>query len=312
MRPKPKKNLGQNFLVDKNIREKIIQSAHLKKSDIVLEIGPGRGELTSLLLEKAQKVIAVEIDPGLCAILRDKFSAYQNFELINQDILKFNIGTVAKCANTCHPERSPKGVAKNIDTDEILRSAVGFPQDDKSGISHIRGFIQKNKKLKVIANLPYYISTPIITHLFKHREVIKEIFLTLQKELASRLTTRPGSREYGSISCFIQFYSDTQILFPIKNTSFWPAPKVDSCFLKLKVLSNPKVKVNDEQLFFKLIRAAFNQRRKYLKNSLGSLLPQPLLKDCLKSAQLKPILRAEDLSLADFARLANRVNQLSQ
>ena len=181
MRPKPKKNLGQNFLVDKNIREKIIQSAHLKKSDIVLEIGPGRGELTSLLLEKAQKVIAVEIDPGLCAILRDKFSAYQNFELINQDILKFNIGTVAKCANTCHPERSPKGVAKNIDTDEILRSAVGFPQDDKSGISHIRGFIQKNKKLKVIANLPYYISTPIITHLFKHREVSKRFFLPCRK-----------------------------------------------------------------------------------------------------------------------------------
>lgn len=263
MRPKPKKSLGQNFLVDKNIREKIIQSGNLKKSDVVLEIGPGRGELTALLLEKVRKVIAVEIDPGLCAILRDKFSAYKNFELINQDILKCNI----------------------------------------------RDFIQKDKKLKVVANLPYYISTPIITRLFKHKEVIKEIFLTLQKELASRLTTGPGSKEYGSISCFIQFYSNAQILFPIKNTSFWPAPKVDSCFLKLKILSKPKVRVISEQVFFKLVRAAFNQRRKSLKNSLGSLLPQPLLKDCLKSAKLKPGLRAEDLSLADFARLANCVNQ---
>lgn len=266
MRPKPKKSLGQNFLVDKNIQEKIIQSANLKKSDIVLEIGPGRGELTSFLLEKVQKVIAVEIDPGLCAILRDKFSAYKNFELINQDILKFNI----------------------------------------------RGFIQKGKKLKVVANLPYYISTPIITHLFERREVIKEIYLTLQKELASRLTTGPGSKEYGSISCFVQFYSRAQILFPIKNTSFWPPPKVDSSFLKLKILSKPKVKVSDEQLFFKLIRSAFNQRRKSLKNSLGLLLPQSLLKDCLKSAKLKPNLRAEDLSLADFARLANCVNQHSR
>ncbi|MEK6568211.1 MAG: 16S rRNA (adenine(1518)-N(6)/adenine(1519)-N(6))-dimethyltransferase RsmA, partial [Candidatus Omnitrophota bacterium] len=263
MRPKPKKSLGQNFLVDKNIRKRIIQSAGLKKSDIVLEIGPGRGELTELILEKVKKVIAVEIDPGLCAILRDKFSAYKNFELINRDILKFDI----------------------------------------------RDFIQKNKKFKVIANLPYYISTPIITHLFEYREVIKEIYLTLQKELASRLTTGPGSKEYGSISCFIQFYSQARILFPIKNTSFWPAPKVDSCFLKLKILLKPKIRVSDEQLFFKLIRTAFNQRRKSLKNSLGPLLPQPLLKDCLKSAKLKPNLRAEDLSLADFARLANRVNQ---
>jgi len=259
MRPKPKKSLGQNFLVDKNIQEKIIQSGNLKKSDVVLEIGPGRGELTSLLLERVKKVIAVEIDSSLCAILRDKFSGYQNFELINQDILKFVI----------------------------------------------RDFIKNDKKLKVIANLPYYISTPIITHLFEHREVIKEIYLTLQKELASRLTTGPGSKEYGSISCFIQFYSDAQILFPIKNTSFWPAPKVDSCFLKLKILSKPKVKVSDEQLFFRFIRAAFNQRRKSLKNSLGSLLPEPLLKDCLKSARLKPNLRAEDLSLFDFAHLAN-------
>lgn len=263
MRPKPKKSLGQNFLVDKNIQKKIIQSANLKKSDIVLEIGPGRGELTSFLLEKVRKVIAVEIDPGLCAILRDKFFAYKNFELINQDILKFNI----------------------------------------------RDFIQKGKKLKVVANLPYYISTPIIAHLFEHRELIKEIYLTLQKELASRLTTGPGSKEYGSISCFIQFYSDAKILFPIKNTSFSPPPKVDSSFLKLKIHSKPKVKVSDEQLFFKLIRSAFNQRRKSLKNSLSSLLPEPLLTDCLKSVKLKSCLRAENLFLSDFARLVNCINQ---
>ena len=136
--------------MDKNIQEKIIQSANLKRSDIVLEIGPGRGELTSFLLAKVRKVIAVEIDPGLCAILRDKFSAYKNFELINQDILKFNIADIflhLRGATHCSSEVNGVG----------------------------------NKKLKVIANLPYYISTPIITHLFKHREVIKDIFLTLQK-----------------------------------------------------------------------------------------------------------------------------------
>lgn len=280
MFPKPKKSLGQNFLVDKNIREKIIQSAHLKKSDIVLEVGPGRGELTSLLLDKVKKAVAVEIDSGLCAILKDSFSAYRNFELINQDILKFNIADIF-----LHPQ----GAA-------VCRGATHC----SLGVNGVG-----NKKLKVIANLPYYISTPIITHLFKQRGVIKEIFLTLQKELAWRLISCPGSKAYGAISCFVQFYSDIHILFPIKNTSFWPPPKVDSCFLKLKILSQPKVKVSDEQLFFKFIRAAFNQRRKSLKNSLGLLLPQPLLKDCLKSARLKPSLRAEDLSLADFANLTN-------
>lgn len=245
--------------MDKNIREKIIRSASLKKSDIVLEIGPGRGELTALLLEKVKKVIAVEIDPSLCAILKDKFSSSQNFELINQDILEFNPSL------------------------------------------HSRGAV----KVKVVANLPYYISTPIIIHLLEHREIIKDIYLTLQKELAGRLAAQPGSKEYGSISCFVQFYSDVKILFPIKNTSFWPIPKVDSSFIKLKIRSKPKVKVSDEQLFFKLVRSAFGQRRKSIKNSLSSVLPGPLLTDCLKSARIKPSLRAEDLSLADFARLAN-------
>ncbi len=255
MHPKPKKSLGQNFLIDKNIQAKIIKYSAPKETENVLEIGPGRGELTQLLLEKAKKVIAVEIDELLCKLLREKFSAYKNFELINADILKLDLS--------------------------------------------------KFGKLKVIANLPYYISSPAIAHILNYRKSIKAAYLTLQKELAMRLCCPAGTKDCGAISCLVGYYSQPRILFPISNSCFWPRPKVDSCFIELKIFPEPKVKVKNETLFFKLIRLAFNQRRKLLKNSLSSLLPQVRLADCLEAAGLKQKVRAEELSLSDFARLAD-------
>lgn len=255
MHQKPKKSLGQNFLSDKNIQAKIIKYSVPKETENVLEIGPGRGELTRLLLERAKRVIAVEIDKGLCLLLAEKFSAYKNFELINADILKLDLS--------------------------------------------------KFGKLKVIANLPYYISSPAIAHILNYRKSIKEAYLTLQKELARRLCSPSGTKDYGAISCLVQYYSQARILFPISNSCFWPRPKVDSCFVELKMLPKPKVKVKNEKLFFKLIRLAFNQRRKLLKNSLSSLLPQIRLAHCFEASGLKQKTRAEDLSLSDFARLAD-------
>jgi 16S rRNA (adenine1518-N6/adenine1519-N6)-dimethyltransferase len=165
--------------------------------------------------------------------------------------------------------------------------------------------LSKFGRLKVIANLPYYISSPAIAHILNYRKSIKETYLTLQKELAMRLCSPSGTKDYGAISCLVQYYSQARILFPISNSCFWPRPKVDSCFVELKMLPKPKVKVKNEKLFFKLIRLAFNQRRKLLKNSLSSLLPQIRPAHCFEASGLKQKARAEDLSLSDFARLAD-------
>ena len=254
MYPKPKKRLGQCFLVDKNIQNKLAEACGLRKSDTVLEIGPGRGEITALLVRQVKKVIAIEIDSGLCEILRQKFSSYKNFMLFNKDILKMDLS--------------------------------------------------KYKNLKIVANLPYYISTPILAHLLKYRNSIKTIFCTLQKELAMRLVAGAGTKIYGAFSCFVQFYTRPKIVFFIKNESFRPKPKVDSCFMELKIFSKPPVKVKDEQLFFKLVRTAFNQRRKQIKNSLIRILTKDKITRYLKTLKLKPGVRAENLSLRDFAALA--------
>lgn len=252
---KPRKGLGQNFLIDKNVQEKIISACNVQKTDMVLEIGPGTGAITGLLLDKARKVMAVEIDRELCEALSEKFSSRKNFELHNQDILKVDLS--------------------------------------------------KYRRLKVIANIPYYISTPIIAHLFQFRKQIEAVYLTLQKELAWRLTAPPGNKDYGAFSCFVQFYSKPSILFPIKRSSFWPRPKVDSAFVELEILLQPAVKVQDEAFFFKIIRLAFNQRRKLLKNSLSRIFPEADILACLKELGLNQNVRAEDLSLSDFAAIAD-------
>lgn len=262
MRHKPKKSLGQNFLIDRNIQERIIQASDLKKDDTVLEIGPGRGELTQELLNKAKKLIAVELDAGLCDRLKEKFSSYPNFELLHQDILETDLSS--------------------------LLTGAG--------------------KIKVIANLPYYISTPAISHLLKHKKYISEIYLTLQKEVAQRICASPGTKAYGAFSCFAQFHAQAEILFEIKSASFWPRPKVDSCFIRLKALNKPKLKIADEEIFFRIIRTAFNQRRKQLKNSLKKILAP----EAFKKTGTNPNSRAENLSLADFARLNNFLSQPHQ
>lgn len=258
MQPKYKKSLGQNFLIDKNVRNKIIEQCNLNRNDVVLEIGPGRGEITHLLLDKVKEVRAVEIDSGLCEVLRKQFSAYQNFKLFNRDILK-------------------------VDLTDLLNSS---------------------EKLKVIGNLPYYISTPIITKLIEHRKYIDTIFLTLQKELGLRLAAKPHSKDYSAFSCYLQFYTEPEMFFSIKNTSFWPKPKVDSCFMRIKILSKPKVKVKDEESFFKVIRLSFRMRRKLLKNNLATIYSQEKVEEVFKKLKIAPNLRAEDLSLKDFAKLS--------
>lgn len=258
---KPRKSLGQNFLIDKNIQAKIIRACDLSGNDTILEIGPGRGEITQHLLARAGKVIAVEIDRILYQGLKEKFGSFKNLELLNADILKLSL----------------------------------------SGLCGLRG----GKELKVIANIPYYISSPIITYLLSYGRLFGEIYLTLQKEFAERLTACPGNKGYGSFSCFAQFYTKPKLLFTIPSSAFWPRPKVDSCLARLEVLDEPSVKVRKKELFFKIIRAGFNQRRKLFKNNLSRLFPHPQAASCLNKLGLDEKVRAEDLSLSDFAKIAD-------
>jgi len=261
---KPKKNLGQNFLFDKNIQKKITSACNLCEGDIVLEIGAGMGDLTEQLAQRASKVYALEIDRRLFPALEQKISAYPNCRLVKESILEFDIGKFLKLN-------------------------------------------QIKKKIKVIGNIPYYISSPIIEHLIKYRADIDTVFMTVQKEFGRRVNAAPGSKEYGSFSCFVQYYAESRIIFEIKKGSFKPSPKVDSCFISLKFRQRPAVEVNNEDVFFKLIRSSFNQRRKTMRNSLSEFVPSGLLEEFFGQRGIDRNVRPEDLGLADFADLSNRL-----
>ena len=215
-------------------------------------------------------------------------------------------------------ERSKKVYALEIDPrlDPFLQQALGgydncqFIKADilKFDISQ---FLQNNRvirKIKVIGNIPYYISSPIIEHLIEYRQAISVAFLTVQKEFGYRARAVPGSKEYGSFSCFLQYYCACKILFEIKRNSFKPAPNVDSCFLSLEFREKPLVSVRDEGMLFKLIRTAFNQRRKTLRNSLDGLVPSDKLNNFLQESGIDKNIRPEDLSLQQFARLSNSLD----
>lgn len=259
MHVKPKKRLGQNFLVDKNIQRKIVESCEFKPTDAVLEIGAGRGELTRLIANRAGSIYALEIDPYLCGVLKDSLKGCGNVRIINKDILKFNLN------------------------------------------AHFK----KTETVKILGNIPYYIVTPIIEHLLKYRHKIEVIFITVQKEFARRITAAGGSKDYSSFSCFVQYYTEPKILFHIKNSCFLPPPKVDSSFLRLKIRKILPVKPKDERLLFKIIRSAFNQRRKTLRNSLRGIIPRQNLEIFFNKYNIDPNIRPENLALNDFANLAN-------
>jgi 16S rRNA (adenine1518-N6/adenine1519-N6)-dimethyltransferase len=160
------------------------------------------------------------------------------------------------------------------------------------------------EKIRVIGNLPYYITTPIITTIFESRQFFQELYLTVQLEFAERIAAQPGGKEYGAFSCFVQFYAEPTLLFKIKSSSFKPRPKVDSCFLKLTLRERPLFDVPDEAFLFKIIRTGFQQRRKTLTNALSVLFPKETLAPALAKAGIDPQARAESMGLADFVRLS--------
>jgi 16S rRNA (adenine1518-N6/adenine1519-N6)-dimethyltransferase len=263
---RPLKRLGENYLIDSNIRDKIIAEGHLSKDDIVLEIGPGLGALTMDLIRTGARVFAVEKDKKAFAILQKLSADAGNLKLIQGDILEFDIKEMGA-----------------------------------------------SKKIKVIGNLPYYITTPIIEYLIENRGIIESAVIMVQKEFASRLFAAPGTEDYSSVSCFIQYYTKPVYIHTVKRTSFYPEPDVDTSLVRLEILETPSVAVKDESLLFKVIRGSFNQRRKSIINSLSREevlnMPKDELSGVLGGLKIDPSIRPEMLSLAEFAKITNAVKR---
>lgn len=261
------KKLGQNFLIDDNAIEAIVNSSKITKEDLVIEIGPGLGTLTKPLLENAGKVICIELDTRMIEILEDRFKLFDNFELINNDVLKVDLN---------------KLISEN-----------------------------KNEKIthaKVVANLPYYITTPIIMKLLEDRLDIESIIVMIQKEVADRLVAKPGEANTGSITYTINYYTNPSRIYEVDKTSFIPAPEVNSTIIKLDVLKEPSVKVKDEELMFKIIKSAFMQKRKTLLNGLTNsnlFGNKEEIEKMLTELNINLKIRGEKLTLEKYAQMAD-------
>ena len=266
---KANKNLGQNFLIDEQVIEKIVSSSEIGKEDCVIEIGPGLGTLTKELLEKAGKVISIELDKKMIPILKDRFLLYKNFELINDDVLR-------------------------VDLKKIIA-------DEKEN-----GF----KDVKIVANLPYYITTPIIMKLLEEKLDLKSIIVMVQKEVADRLIAVPSDKDTGAITYSVYYYAKGEEILEVPKTSFIPEPEVTSKVIKLDIRKEPPVKVESPEVMFRIIKCAFMQRRKTLLNALVNTKVF-LNKDegikILKKIGLREDIRAEKLKIEDFAKITDSI-----
>ncbi|UCB51807.1 MAG: ribosomal RNA small subunit methyltransferase A [Candidatus Zixiibacteriota bacterium] len=266
MNVRPKRSLGQNFLSDDSAAGRIAERLELKKDDTVLEIGAGKGALTRHLVEKANRVLAVEIDARLCRLLRKSFRDVENLSVINEDILKLDF----------------------------------------------RDVVKPGAKVKAVGNLPYQITSPVLSFLLENKETISLCVLTVQKEMALRICALPGTKDWSPLSIAVQLHSDARVLFHLKPESFYPPPKVDSSVIKITFLGEPRVAMPDEEWFFKVVRCAFSQRRKMVSNSLaGSLdLPKSRIEVILEEVGIDPRKRAEALGLKQFVDLASAMREI--
>ena len=261
-----KKSLGQNFLVDVNIIHKIIDASEIDDNTGIIEVGPGMGSLTEQLAKRAKKVMSFEIDQRLIPVLKETLAPYDNVTIINEDILKADIGKAVKT------------------------------------------YLNDCDKIMVVANLPYYITTPILLNLMQQDIPIDGYVVMMQKEVGERLNAQVGTKAYGSLSIVTQYYTETSKVLTVPKTVFMPPPNVDSIVVKLMQRETPLVSVDDEETFFKLAKAAFAQRRKTIYNNYqnffkdGKKHKESILK-WLEQTGIDPKRRGETLSIQDFARL---------
>ncbi|MGO4901103.1 16S rRNA (adenine(1518)-N(6)/adenine(1519)-N(6))-dimethyltransferase RsmA [Bacillus sp. GM2] len=265
-----KKSLGQNFLIDTNILDRIVDHAGVTERTGVIEIGPGIGALTEQLAKRAKKVTAFEIDQRLLPILKDTLSPYDNVTVIHQDVLKADVRAVMD--------------EQFQDCDEVM----------------------------VVANLPYYVTTPIIMKLLEENLPLKGIVVMLQKEVADRMAAKPSTKEYGSLSIAVQFYTEAKTVMNVPKTVFVPQPNVDSAVIRLTLRGEPAVAVQDEAFFFQVVKSSFAQRRKTLFNNLVNNLPngkekKSEIERVLQDSQIDGKRRGESLSIEEFAVISDRL-----
>jgi 16S rRNA (adenine1518-N6/adenine1519-N6)-dimethyltransferase len=251
---KPKKHLGQNFLTDRHIQQKIVEGCELKMDDRVVEIGPGQGAITRLIAPKVRRLICVETDRDLIGRLKEEFKN-SNVEIAHADFLRWNV-----------------------------------PID-----------------VKVVGNIPYYISTPIVEKLIEDRVRVKKAYLTVQLEFGQRMAAEAGSDDYGALSCFAQYYADVKVLFKIKSSCFNPKPKVDSCFVRMDFTREPLYRPKDEAMMFQFIRTVFTQRRKNILNAASQLVEKDKLTAILEELNISPDIRPEQLNLDNFVAISNQL-----
>ncbi len=264
------KSLGQNFLIDQSILDKIVAGSGIDEGWGVLEIGPGAGTLTRELAARAKCVAAVEIDKSLIPLLEDTLSDFDNASVICEDVMK-------------------------VDLSALIREKFG------------------NLPVAVVANLPYYITTPIIMNFLENEIPVKSLTVMVQKEVADRMAASPGSKDYGALSAAVQFYTEPQIICRALPHCFMPQPKVESVVIRLTVLDKPRVETKDRKFMFDVIKSAFSQRRKTLLNALSKSpyinVEKQIVADAIEKCGLDPSIRGERLSLEEFARLADNINE---
>lgn len=265
------KSLGQNFLINQEVVDNIVGASQIYKNDLVIEIGPGLGTLTEELLNNAGKVVAIELDNRMIKILNERFFMYDNFEIINQDVLK-------------------------VDLAELIQN-----QKSKYNL----------KNAKIVANLPYYITTPIIMKLLEEELDIQSITVMIQKEVADRLIAIPGSKLSGAITYSVFYYAESESIMLVDNNSFIPEPEVQSEVIKLKIRKQPVIDLKDKDLFFKIIKVSFMQRRKTLINCLvngGIFANKAVASEAFEKLGFDINIRGENLSIEDFSKLCDYIS----
>ena len=263
-----KKSLGQNFLIDTNILNNIVDHAEITPESGVIEIGAGIGALTEQLAKRCKKVLAFEIDQRLLPILEDTLSPYPHVSVVHQDFLKADVHQA------------------------------------------IETYLQEVKDIAIVANLPYYVTTPIIMKCLEDHLPFRSMVIMMQKEVGSRITAKPGTKDYGSLSIAIQYYTTAEIVMNVPKTVFIPQPNVDSAVVKLTKRDQPVVAVKDEQFFFNIVKFSFAQRRKTILNNLFSQLENGKEKKerimaALEKAEIDPTRRGETLTIEEFAKLSD-------
>jgi len=265
---RPTKRMGQNFLFDGNIRNKLLSFLGKDDDGVIVEIGPGFGAMTFALSEKCRSLIVIEKDRKICEIMLPIIDQYPKIDLIQSDIMKVDLSR----------------------------------------------FAEKDKNITVYGNIPYNISTPLIEKVINGRSYINNVYFVMQEEVVDRIIAEPGTKDYGSLSCYVQYYTRPKKLMRIKKNSFHPAPKVESAMLKLEISVTPTIEVVDEELFFEIIHKAFGQRRKKAINPLISSFSPRINKEewekCFSDCGIDIMSRAENLSLEHYAQLTLKANEI--